>query len=361
MKRMLAVLLLLSIVCTPTESHSQTKVVYGSYKYVMGDNDTKNDAKRICLMEAKRRCLEQAGTYIETEVKGTSTQLTKNEIRTYAAAIIQSEVVTEEINFEGDTIAIYTTVKAEVETGDVIRKLSQIKTDTSLQKKIEEQNRRILDLEHKIRTHQQQLAKTDYDKSFQLRKERSEVFATLDVENEKIRKIIFAKRKRDVDRTEKIESKATKVRRILKNVELGMELREVKDIIKEITGEHFDMRFSKSAGGAFFYNCDKMVFVFRFDEYTDLRLLIEIWYEDKPPMLRLVQCTVILKRKDYNILTLRPENLRKETGGRGLLATMARLAKPLGQIEVCPKVCIYVWGKECSFKDGQPVLPARNF
>jgi hypothetical protein len=50
----------------PTPSIAKTEVVYASYKYVMGDNDTKNDAKRLCFLEAKRRCLEKVGSYVES-------------------------------------------------------------------------------------------------------------------------------------------------------------------------------------------------------------------------------------------------------------------------------------------------------
>ena len=46
----------------------------------MGDNDTRADAKRLALLDAKRLALEQAGTYIEgiSEVK--NLDLAKEEI-----------------------------------------------------------------------------------------------------------------------------------------------------------------------------------------------------------------------------------------------------------------------------------------
>ena len=77
----------------------------------MGDNDTKNDAKRICFLEAKRLCIEKAGTYIESNSKVINGKLTRDEIRTYAAAILKVEIVSEETKFIGENAAILMTVK----------------------------------------------------------------------------------------------------------------------------------------------------------------------------------------------------------------------------------------------------------
>ena len=56
--------------CSPL-AFAESKVVTCEGKYVMGDLDTKKDARALALMEAKRLALEQAGTYLESssEVK----------------------------------------------------------------------------------------------------------------------------------------------------------------------------------------------------------------------------------------------------------------------------------------------------
>ncbi len=47
------------IVLVLAMAHAKMETVYASYKYIMGDNDSKNDAKRICFMEAKRLLIEK--------------------------------------------------------------------------------------------------------------------------------------------------------------------------------------------------------------------------------------------------------------------------------------------------------------
>ena len=51
------------LLCFASKAYPASESVFASYKYTMGDNDTKNDAKRICFLEAKRLAVEKAGTY----------------------------------------------------------------------------------------------------------------------------------------------------------------------------------------------------------------------------------------------------------------------------------------------------------
>ena len=50
----------------PSLSIAETKTIYASHEYIMGDNDSKNDARHMCFLEAKRKALEKAGTYISS-------------------------------------------------------------------------------------------------------------------------------------------------------------------------------------------------------------------------------------------------------------------------------------------------------
>ena len=100
MRMVLVAVVFLAVISWPVQSSAKPHVIYASYKYIVGDNDTKNDAKRVCFMEAKRRCLEKAGTYIESQTVVRNYKLTKDEIRTYTAAIIRVEIVSELVEFQ---------------------------------------------------------------------------------------------------------------------------------------------------------------------------------------------------------------------------------------------------------------------
>jgi hypothetical protein len=64
----------------PSVSQAEKKTLYVDHKYVMGDNESKNDARRLCLFEAKRMIAEKAGTYIESRTHVLNLEATKDEI-----------------------------------------------------------------------------------------------------------------------------------------------------------------------------------------------------------------------------------------------------------------------------------------
>jgi len=146
----------------------------------MGDNDTKNDAKRICLLEAKRLCLEKAGTYIESNVTVTNFQLTRDEIKTYSAAILKVDIVSEKIEFIGESVAIVMFVKAKVDIDYIKEKIKQIKSDKQLENKIKIQQYQLKELENKIKNLQRQLNTDDLNLIIQKRKARKEIFNQID-------------------------------------------------------------------------------------------------------------------------------------------------------------------------------------
>jgi hypothetical protein len=175
-----AYLVLLVLVLFPYISHAETKTIYETNKYVMGDNDSKNDARRMCFLEAKRKVLEKAGTYIESHTQVKNYKLKKDEINSYSAALLKVETVKEEWKFVGENMAIFMTVKAEVDSSYIENQLAKIKKDTSVQKKIKDQQRQLQELERTVTNLQKQLGSVDATKAAVLRKERNVTFKEID-------------------------------------------------------------------------------------------------------------------------------------------------------------------------------------
>lgn len=74
-------------IVSPSWAEIRTITVTGEYR--MGDNDTRTDAKRLALLDAKRLALEQAGVYIESITEVKNLDLAKEEIRAYTAGIVE--------------------------------------------------------------------------------------------------------------------------------------------------------------------------------------------------------------------------------------------------------------------------------
>jgi len=195
-------------ICFASTAYPASESVFASYKYTMGDNDTKNDAKRICFLEAKRLAIEKAGTYIESSTEVKNFQLTRDEIRTFAGAIVKIDIVSEEIKFVGENQVILINVKADVDIDSFRERVKQIKSDRELEKKVIDQQRQLQGMEDKLKQLQQQLTTKNLDEVIKVRKERTEAFEKID-ELEKIKYEIKSK------------SKSTE------NIELGMTPQEV--------------------------------------------------------------------------------------------------------------------------------------
>ena len=140
------IIMILFLILLPITSSAQVHDVEATGEYVMGDNDTKIEARRIALEHAKRLAVEQIGTYLESETIVKDRMLTKDEIRTYASAIIKTTVVSENIDLlENKTTVFKIHIKANVDIGTLNSKIQEIKAD----KKKKRANRCATDREFK--------------------------------------------------------------------------------------------------------------------------------------------------------------------------------------------------------------------
>jgi len=175
------------LVVLASTSLAKAEIIYATHKYIMGDNDSKNDARRMCFLEAKRKAIEKAGTYIESLTEVKDARLTKDEVRAYSSALLKVETVKENWKLVGDNMAVILKVKADVDTSHILKELSMIGKDTSVQKKIISQQKRLKNLERKVVNLQKQLGKVDAPKAATLRKDRNVVLKQIDeLESKKI-------------------------------------------------------------------------------------------------------------------------------------------------------------------------------
>jgi hypothetical protein len=216
---------------------AQIDTVEATYKYVMGDNDTKTDARNLCFLNAKKLCMEKTGTFVQSQLsikrsevigggKSDYDDVTEQDIQTYAGAFLKVEVVNEELSYAGETIAISMTVRAVVDARNILDQITAVKEDQSLAKRIREQHDKLADLEIKIREIQKKLKSTNPDLTKAARVERVEVFANMSM-LESIKYDIAFKTKMAVD-----------------YVELGMTCDEVKRLIGEPRSSHWDYSYN---------------------------------------------------------------------------------------------------------------------
>ncbi|MBI4514661.1 MAG: hypothetical protein HY699_02445 [Deltaproteobacteria bacterium] len=152
-------------------------------RYHLGDNDSKLDGHRLALMEAKRNALEKAGTYVESISEVKDFQLTRDEVRTYTAGILE---VTEEgepkWQMVGSNLEVTVKVKVRVDKDDVARRLAAIRENKEAAAQLKEAGAKTKENERKIADLNRQLktAKKGSPKAKQAQESRAKALADLD-------------------------------------------------------------------------------------------------------------------------------------------------------------------------------------
>ena len=96
------------LVLLPIFVSAEVYKVEATGEYIMGDNDTKIVARRLAIEQAKRSATEQIGTYLESKTVVRNNQLQKDEIRTYASAILKTNIISENISLLADKTTVLT-------------------------------------------------------------------------------------------------------------------------------------------------------------------------------------------------------------------------------------------------------------
>jgi tetratricopeptide (TPR) repeat protein len=103
----------------------------------MGDNDSKVDARRIAVQEAKRKALEAAGTYVESLTVVKSYQLTKDEVKAYSAGVLETEVVSEQMHGTTDRPEIYIRTRCKIDTDALTAQIDRYKENDDLKEQLD--------------------------------------------------------------------------------------------------------------------------------------------------------------------------------------------------------------------------------
>lgn len=207
-----------------TPAVAQVETLATSHTYIMGDNDSRNDARHICFLEAKRKLLEMAGVYIQSHDQVVNSELTKSQITSYSAAVLGVEVIKEEFGFSNGQGTVTLKVKAIVDLADVRNRLKAIAGDKDLQEKIVQQQNQLRTMEEQVRQLNSKLSDISRDASLPLRKERNVVIGNIEeLENKKLAAV-----QRIAEEERKIAEASEKIRNF---IVMKMTKKEVDDIL----------------------------------------------------------------------------------------------------------------------------------
>ena len=137
---------------------AEVRTITATGEYRMGDNDTRTDAKRLALLDAKRLALEQAGVYIESITEVKNLDLAKEEIRAYTAGIVEVVEQATRTMMEGETTVVRVDVTTKIDTDVVARQIEAVRQSEDLKWKLLESNYRAWKLQNELQKMTRELA-----------------------------------------------------------------------------------------------------------------------------------------------------------------------------------------------------------
>ncbi|MBI5410952.1 MAG: tetratricopeptide repeat protein [Nitrospirae bacterium] len=163
---------------------AEVRTITATGEYRMGDNDTRTDAKRLALLDAKRLALEKTGTYLEgvTEVK--NLQVTRDEIKTYTAGIVEVLEQDTRTIHEGETTVVRVDVTVKIDTAAVAKQIEALRKHEHAKEELEQARTEADRLRQEVEAKSKEIAalksKTG---AAPLLKEREQALARLDANN----------------------------------------------------------------------------------------------------------------------------------------------------------------------------------
>lgn len=143
-----AILAAVCMVCVAATALAAKQTYTATYRYAMGDDETRIEARRKCLAGAKRRALEKAGTFVSSSSTVEDYKLTNDQITEVTAGVMEVDVVDEQTTLEGDSLVITMTIEARMDPEEVRERIDEAVARAD--ERQSDQEARISELERQI-------------------------------------------------------------------------------------------------------------------------------------------------------------------------------------------------------------------
>jgi TPR repeat protein len=148
--RALSFMTLLAMLILPISVFAENQTFTATHTYILGDHDSKDDARQRCLLEAKRKILEQAGVYIESASEVKNFDLTKDNITSFAAAVMQVKDTKEEVSFQQGHMSLTLKLTAQVDLAEIRKQLAARQVDSGVREDMAAQKEHMKRLEAQL-------------------------------------------------------------------------------------------------------------------------------------------------------------------------------------------------------------------
>lgn len=134
-----------------SSAFAEIKVFEKEVEEIVGKNQSQEQVEAFALQKAKRLAVEEAGTYISSLTVVQNYQLAKDEITALASGVVRAKIVgVPSVSLENSVIHIRVKARIRVDTAILDQQIEQIMKEKGTLKKLEEERRKVKDLEKRL-------------------------------------------------------------------------------------------------------------------------------------------------------------------------------------------------------------------
>lgn len=174
--------------------YASEKVFTVEHSRKVTDNESKNDARRICFRDAKMKLLSDAVDFLMKQESDEMEALARKDIEQFCAILLEVTTKSEKWEYKDDRFALHMVVVSKIDPDVLEKRISSFEQDEELKKKIAKDQEQIKILENNYLALEKQLASANEEKVVPLRKERQINFSEIE-QIEKIQYEILSKTK----------------------------------------------------------------------------------------------------------------------------------------------------------------------
>ena len=141
----------------PCLTYAESKTFIKEYSYQASEDDSRNSSRVIALREVKRLLLEELGTYLESQTEVKNFQLTKDQITTLTAGIVQTKIVAEK--WDGSVYWLKSRITAD--SDKVIQSINALRKDRDKTRELESMRLKADELMAEVERLRKAMAKKD--------------------------------------------------------------------------------------------------------------------------------------------------------------------------------------------------------
>ncbi|MCC2640000.1 MAG: exported protein of unknown function [Nitrospira sp.] len=125
-----------SVSVEPRVPSADVRTVRAAGEYRMGDHDTRTDALRLALEAAKKDALEQVATYLESVTEVRNMDVTRDDIRSYTAGIVNVGKQAITTRLEDGMVVVRADLTAEIDPHEVTQAIAALRENESAKQEL---------------------------------------------------------------------------------------------------------------------------------------------------------------------------------------------------------------------------------